>query len=221
MDVTHDDYYGYEKPKRAPRSVGRRLLDGISAVLRWSGRALWVVVRGLWRGFAAVLGWTWAATVWTARLPFRLLGWFFGLFQLRPLDFQNDYYGAMERLIRRRFRRRRWLVTHLFIGGGFSAVLLVDTLILIMRSFSPSFFYTQRLSFIMIWMGIFLFHYVRVRMADAEDDAIRAMAEAAPPHPRLATDEADAPRRNRLREANEDGELLYYDFNEDGKIKRR
>jgi hypothetical protein len=233
----YDDYTG--KRKVAPRPWPLMILDGLGWMLRglgsglgwmlrgiatglgyalagtwfglrWSLGGFWWSVSWLFHGAIVLLGWLWQALLWTLRAPFRLLRWAADLFRLRPLDFQNDYYGAMERLIRRRYRRRRGLVTHTFIWAGAGAVLIIDWLLYTSGWGRPAL--EPRLFALAAWAVLLGLHYIRIRISDAEDDAIRAMAEGvAPP----------LDDRQRAARLSDDGELIYYDFDDERKLKRR
>ncbi len=192
------------KPKRKREdipSITDYLLDFLTALAR-AGRA---GLRGLWRVLAQCARWTWrgtrwtlrgstraliftggllwTTTVWTLRLPWRMLRglwrWWNGPHPYFESERERDIYYR----IRRHFRRRRRHRLHVF------AYVLVN--ISLWAQFAsrpyPLMFYPERalwsqpvwghIVFTAAWSVILLFHYLHLRSAEAEDQAIEEALE--------------------------------------------
>lgn len=131
-----------------------------------------VPLRGLWR-----------ATLWTVKAPFRLLRWTWrGLNHLmngRVPEFETVREREIYRRIKRRFRRRNRLITHLFIFVLVMGTTWVSWLTSLndwgYRWRGP---YTgQIIAFTLLWVFFLIFHYVRYRMGESEDNALEAALE--------------------------------------------
>jgi hypothetical protein len=124
------------------------------------------------------LRWLWQATVWSVKAPFRATRWL--LHQLNILvngrmpELETAREREIYRRIRRRFRRRNRLLTHLIAFALVDGALWVQWLAYMRRYSEPVAHY---LGFTLVWGFILLLHYLRVRLGDAEDDALEAALE--------------------------------------------
>ena len=161
----------YREPLLAPlgRVLGR-LIQGCFQVLivkplRWA----WQVT--LWS-----LRWTWRATVWAIKAPFRWTGWL--LRELWALSFGRmpELETAREREIwrrvRRRYRRRNFFMTHIFAFALIIGGMWIQYLSLTWRSYATPYLFVT-----LIWAFFLLYHFVRYRLAEAEDTALEAALE--------------------------------------------
>ena len=147
----------------------------IAALFRFLGRALTFSFNALvlWP-----LRWLWRATVWSAKAPFRVMGWLFH--QLNVLlngpmpELETAREREIYRRIRRRFRRRNRFVTHLIAFALVDGALWVQWLAYRWRYPEPVAHY---IGFTLVWGFILLLHYVRLRLGDAEDNALEAALE--------------------------------------------
>ncbi|MCB9454394.1 MAG: 2TM domain-containing protein [Anaerolineaceae bacterium] len=146
------------------------------AALRWSWRQTVAALRWSWRTAGRVTRWslrvTWAATVWTATAPFRGLRWLFGGKEPAP---QNRYEEIRQR-IRRHYRRRNRFITHLLLFILGNAMMWINAASLY-YGYLNSAILRQTIGISIGWAIALLYHYLRVRMADAEDQALETALE--------------------------------------------
>ena len=155
-------------------------------------RLLWRLTRGSFHVLVTIpLRWTWRVTVWLARIlwqatiwsakaPFRFLGWLLHglniLINGRMPEFETAREREIYRRIKRRFRRRNRLYTHLFAFVMGNGVIWIEWLSRPYYWRTSS--YLSPYAFITLaWVIILSFHYFRLRLADAEDDALEAALE--------------------------------------------
>lgn len=120
----------------------------------------------------------WQGTVWTVTAPFKLLRWLF----IEPMpEFENPRQAQAYKLVRRYYRRRRWLMTHAFIYSGLLAVgmLQIFSLLRIQAETGLNMFYpiSSAAAFIAFFTMLLLFHFVRARTSNAEDEALANVLE--------------------------------------------
>lgn len=146
------------------------------ALARW----LWRALRFVFRVFVKTpLRWLWRVVVWSVKAPFRFLGWtLHGLNSLingRMPELETAREREIYRRIRRRFRRRNRLYTHMLVFIVGIASLWVERANRLYGSpFHPM---EPYVFFTMMWTALLVFHYMRVRMGEAEDDALEAALE--------------------------------------------
>lgn len=126
-----------------------------------------------WLATQATAFYAWQGTVWMVTAPFRLLRWLF----IEPLpEFDNPRQAQAYKLVRRYYRRRRWLMTHAFIYAGIMSVGLIQFFWLLRRQVeigqSLSSALGSTFAFMMFFTVLMAFHFMRVRMGNAEDEAL-------------------------------------------------
>ncbi|MCB9450794.1 MAG: hypothetical protein H6672_05110 [Anaerolineaceae bacterium] len=180
----NDDWYDWADGELPPPQTG-----WLAQLLGWSWRVIKAPFRWAWRQSVAVLRWawrttgratrwtlrvTWAVTVWTVVAPIRGVRWLFGSKEPVP---QNRYEEIRQR-IRRHYRRRNRFITHLLLfilGDGLLWINVASA------THYPEYMQTvvlqQTIGISVVWAVVLLFHYIRVRMADAEDLALETALE--------------------------------------------
>jgi hypothetical protein len=163
---------------------------GIKAPFRWAWQGTLSALRWSWRQTVAMLHWswrftkqaavwtlraTWAATKWTVVAPFRGLRWLFGGEEPIP----QNRYDEIRLRIRRHYRRRNRFITHLLLFALANVVMWVNAIIMNYYYYGTMYSVVgqQTIGISIFWGVMLLYHYIRVRMADAEDQAIEAALE--------------------------------------------
>jgi 2TM domain len=155
------------------------------APLRWIWRQSMSLLRFTWDVSFAVLRWSWRITgrmlsftfdkslktiVWTARAPFRFLGWTWNWLFGGPEP--DDPMQALRWRIKRRYRRRNRFITHVFAYFTMNGYLWL--------TYNPTYYYPDEplrstpALFTLFWGVVLFFHFIRMRMGDAEDSAMEA-----------------------------------------------
>lgn len=153
--------------------------------LRWVWRQSIRLLRFSWDVSFAVLRWGWRLTgrvlnfaidksvkvvIWTARAPFRLMGWLWQWLFGGPEP--DDPMQALRWRIKRRYRRRNRFITHVFAYFSMNGYLWL--------TYNPSYYYSYEplrstpALFTLFWGVLLFFHFIRMRMGDAEDNAMEA-----------------------------------------------
>jgi hypothetical protein len=147
--------------------------------LRWLWQATVWTARVSWRATLWTLKWSWQAALWCIKTPLRWTGWLlresWALIFGRMPEFETAREREIWRRIRRRFRRRNLFITHLFAFALINGGLWVDWL----NRFYQWQYYATSGYFVLTlaWGFLLLFHYIRLRMGEAEDDALEAALE--------------------------------------------
>jgi hypothetical protein len=223
--VYEDADYAYDEPQSEGVSVGGLFAAAIAAcfnavvgLLRWCWRTFMRSVGFVWRISSGVLMWmlrlsgrilvwAWHQSAWAIKLPFRftmwtlrgLVRWYHGA----PVDPDAPPLKQLHALVRRYYRRRTRFIAHSF---GFTLVNGLLWLPWFVQSrqgyyFSPA---SDYLFFTGFWLFLLAFHFVRMKMGEGEDAALRAVIEQhgytsgyeevsyeSSRYSRLATDEGD------------------------------
>ena len=147
-----------------------------SMLLRFLGRVMVFLIK-----FTVVIParWLWRATVWTAIAPFRLLRWLLHglniLINGRIPEFETVREREIYLRVKRRYRRRSRFITHVF------AFVLVNGIMWIEWFSRPDYYRPQSgpayVGITLIWAFFLLFHHMRVRLGNEEDDAMEAAFE--------------------------------------------
>lgn len=132
--------------------------------------AVWLTVwagRGMWR-----------ASVWTVRAPFRAVGWAYRTF-VRGTPEPDEPFAAIRWRIARRFRRRNRFLTHLFAFLAVNFAALIDFMMNSPRyhSYTPRSFIGSYVVPMAIWATLLIFHFARMKLAEAEDNAVQTVLE--------------------------------------------
>lgn len=180
----NEEWYDWADGELPPSQAGWLVqLLGLSwrvirAPFRWTWHQSVAALRWSWRTTGQVTRWslrmTWAMTVWTVTSPFRGLRWLFSSKEPVP----QNRYEAIQQRIRRHYRRRNRFITHLLLFILGSAAMWINVA---NASYYPIYMYTvvlqQTIGISIGWAIALLYHYLRVRMADAEDQALEAALE--------------------------------------------
>jgi hypothetical protein len=175
----------YKRKREEVPSFGDRILDSVAALgraglsaVRYSMWGLWLALKwsaiGAWKATAFMAGLAWAVMVWTALLPWRMLRGLWQWWRGPEPYFENERERDIYRRIRRRFRRRNRFRLHTLIYLLFNGMIWLDWLTL------PRFTYAPAWPFFAVligWGAVLLFHYLYVRSAEAEDNALDAALE--------------------------------------------
>ncbi len=219
--------YSEAKSKRKREdipSMSQMLLSAVGNVWRFSQRSLGRLLRWTWLmiRWTAIKSWqltalagvfTWKATIWTLRLPWRMLRGV-GRWWLGPQPyFENERERDIYNRIRRQFRRRNRFRLHTFAYLVINSAFWIQWLNLSWSPYRVNFLNYVALS--VVTSFFLLFHFLQMRSAVAEENAI----EAALSHERHFADYHDNIRYSRL---TDDGEIVdeYYLEEEMSKRKR-
>ncbi len=148
--------------------------------------ALWLLTlwtaRAAWRTTVWTVHQTWALTKWTALAPFRAVRGLYNTF-VRGIPEPDDPFQAIRWRIKRRFRRRQRFLTHLFAFLGVNFIAVADAL---MNSFKYQAYTGRSLMgygvIMTFWLVLIVFHFMRMRLADAEDHAMQSALERQTPY---------------------------------------
>ncbi|MBZ0275081.1 MAG: hypothetical protein K8I60_02985 [Anaerolineae bacterium] len=180
----NDDYDWVDGELPPPPGAGwpRRLVGFswrvIKAPFIWGGRQSWAVLRWSgrqsWAGVRFSLRVAWDATKWAVRLPIQVVRWLLGV---EPPP-QNRYEEIRQR-VRRHYRRRNRLITHFFLFIGSNIVFWADVANRpYIYHWSDGISGAEGAAIISVfWAALLLFHFIRVRMGEAEDQEIEAALE--------------------------------------------
>ncbi|MBZ0302432.1 MAG: hypothetical protein K8J31_21980 [Anaerolineae bacterium] len=147
-------------------------------------RFLWRAVAFCFRfGVVAPARGLWRVTLWAVKAPFRALGWLFRslilLINGRPPEFETAREREIYRRVKRRYRRRNRLMTHLF-----AFILILGTAWISWLASLNDWAYRWRepytgqvIAFTLLWAFFLIFHYVRYRMSESEDQALETALE--------------------------------------------
>lgn len=157
------------------RWLGRLLVYMIWMPFTWMLKTSWQIIRAMgrwvWRATGRVLRMLWAGFVWTVKLPWQLLRW---LFVGHVPEFENNIQAEAYRLTRQRFRRRRRLQLH--IGAyAFTWVAFLLNQLGFFGGYTNPATANQTLGLLLVWLVVVLLHWGRIRLGDAENNALLAV----------------------------------------------
>jgi hypothetical protein len=136
------------------------------------------VFRSSWRVTKWASGQAWRGVVWTAKAPFNFLGWLFGT---NIPEYLSEREKAAYRRIKRYYRRRNRFIAHSFMYGVGWVVVLAQFFSLLRRGAETGWDMLPAIgstfAFIGVWTLLMAFHYVRIRMGEAEDAALAQVLE--------------------------------------------
>jgi|GEM_PF-4310750 len=189
----------------------------IAGLIGWCWRTfmrftgfVWRITSGvfMWalRLSGRILAWAWDKSIWAIKLPFRLSGWLLrGLLRWyhgAPVDADAPPLTQLHGLVRRFYRRRSRFIAH---GFGFA---MVNGLLWLQYVNQARYSYYSDTSGVVFFTGLWLFflafHFMRMKMGEGEDSALRAVIEQhgytsgyeevsyeSSRHSRLAADDTD------------------------------
>lgn len=132
-----------------------------------------------WRATLGMVVWVWRqtarATKWAILAPWRLAKQLWRWLNGAPIHTGDPRLDALTAIIRRHYRRRHYFVTHLFTFAIVNIAIWLDY-------YADSVWYSgeifsNRLTFTFIWSCLLVFHFVRLRLGEAEDRALQAVLE--------------------------------------------
>ena len=171
-------------PRKRKNDEMRPLLVVLAQFLWWLTRGSFHVLvtiplRWAWRATVWASRIVWQATRWSAKAPFRFLGWLLhGLNTLingRLPEFETAREREIYRRIRRHYRRRNRLHTHILVFVAGIALLWIERANRLY--WSPFHPLEPYVFFTVLWTALLGFHYMRVHMGETEDNALEAALE--------------------------------------------
>lgn len=212
-----------ELPPR--RGIFAMIFAGMGRGISWVVLGAWKIISGIvswvWNSAGRILNFTlrqaWSAVKWAAALPFRaarfvyytLVGW--------PISTGDPWLDEVKTIIRRRFQRRRFFTTHIFVFVAGIAALWISWFDHVNNPFwSGPTFPSGEIIFTIFWLMLLAYNFVRLKLGEAEDQALSdaieqqrawGVAEKQKRSIQYEVEEEFAPAERRFRLA-DDGELV-------------
>lgn len=208
------------------------------AIITMIGRKVGAIFIFGWRAAIGLVAWIWRLTwqftnwvlrqitrvgIWFMLTPWRLVKQLWSWFSGTPIVTGDTRLDALTNLIRRYYRRRNRFITHLFIFSAVNIGLWLDKYIDKYRWWYDNEAIRNNVWFTIIWFCLLAFHFIRLRLGDAEDNALRAVLEknyenAPRPKRHIAYEEPEEYVPSRL-QLTEDGESSDYSTHADRVVK--
>lgn len=242
--MIYDGKIKRKNDQRPQRTVG----DILGLVLYWLivapvvfvANATWAAARWLARNTWAATKWlarnSWSALVWTLKAGWYSSGWILAntwrygvvapvnwlrilIFGREP-EFANPQQAERYRLTRRSFRRRQFFLAHVFLFIGWLAILTYS--MYEATTFSNGYGYITWRNPILatiVWIVILIFHFMRLRIGQAEDEALLNIMSDSGEKRKMHYEEEYVQQRPDMTEEyrlrlGDDGELVHGEFDE-------
>ncbi|MCB9460942.1 MAG: hypothetical protein H6670_14915 [Anaerolineaceae bacterium] len=212
----------------------------IVAPITFIASGTWSTLKWLVRNSWAATKWTarngWAAIVWIAKVSWYGTVWAIGgswkTFVVAPLrwlrilifgrepEFANAQQAERYRLTRRSFRRKQFFLAHVFLFIGWMVILTYSMYEASVYSYGGGYMWRNPILATFIWIVILLFHFMRLRIGQAEDEALLQVMGETGEKRKFHYEEEYVQQRPDMTEEyrmrlGDDGELVHGDLTEE------